>query len=141
MKRNIKLATVAIIALISTAFTANAEVKPYKSLDSKEVITHYVDASLLGSVNYTKYMFTDDFEYQNTTNKDKFGKKAYMTFLKSVKDLKYNATQKIDIIDQVGNTTIGKVSMDFGTFTRVDYITLLQTEDGWKINKVVTTYP
>lgn len=141
MKTSIKTIAVAVIALLTTAFYANAAIKPFKELNSKEVIMQYVGASLLGNSDYTKYMFADDFEYSNTANNGKYGKKEYMNFLKSVKDLKYNATQTLEIIDQVGSTAVGKVTMDFGSFTRVDHITMIQANDGWKISKVVTTYP
>ncbi|MGN0004180.1 MAG: nuclear transport factor 2 family protein [Sphingobacterium composti] len=141
MKRNIKTIAVAVITLVSTVFYAHADSKPFKELNSKEVVMNYVGATLLGSTEYTKEMFANNFEYSNTANNDKFGKKEYVNYLKSVKDLKYNSTQTIEIVDQVGSTTISKVTMDFGTFKRVDHITLIQSAEGWKINKVVTTYP
>jgi hypothetical protein len=141
MKTNIKIIAVALIALVSTVFYAHAEGKPFKELNSKEVVMNYVGASMLGSSEYTKEMFADNFEYSNTANNDNFGKKDYVNYLKSVKDLKYSSTQTIEIIDQVGSTTISKVTMDFGSFKRVDFITLIQSAEGWKINKVVTTYP
>lgn len=141
MKRNIKTIAIAVIALVATVFYAHAESKPYKELNSKEVVMNYVGASMLGSSEYTKEIFAEDFEYSNTANNDKFGKKEYVNYLKSVKDIKYNSTQTIEIIDQAGSTTISKITMDFGSFKRVDYITLIQSVEGWKINKVVTTYP
>lgn len=141
MKTTIKTIAIALVALVATVFYAHADNKPFKSLDSKDVILHYTAATLLGNNTYNKYIFADDFQYSNTANNDKHDKKAYLQFLKSNKDLKYNSTQSIEIIDQVGSTAIGKVTMDFGTFKRVDHITMIQSTDGWKINKVVTTYP
>lgn len=141
MKRNIKTIAALFIALVATVFYAHADIKPYKELDTKEVIMNYVGASLLGHSDYTKYMFADDFKYTNTANNDVFGRKEYMNYLNKVKSLKPNCTQKLEIVDQTGNTAIGKVTMEFDNFTRVDYITLIQSQDGWKINKVVTTYP
>lgn len=141
MKRNIKTIAIAVIALVSTVFYAHADSKPFKELNSKEVVMNYVGASMLGSTEYTKEMFADNFEYSNTANNDNFGKKDYINYLKSVKHLKYSSTQTIEIIDQVGSTTISKVTMDFGSFKRVDFITLILSAEGWKINKVITTYP
>lgn len=141
MKRYIKTIAVLFIALVTTVFYAHADIKPYKDLDSKEVIMNYVGASLLGHSDYTKYMFADDFTYSNTANSDVHGKKEYLKFLKDVKSLKLNCTQQLEVLDQMGNTAIGKVTMDFGHFSRVDYITLILSEEGWKISKVVTTYP
>jgi hypothetical protein len=141
MKRNIKTIAVLFIALVTTVFYAHADIKPYKDLDNKEVIMNYVGASLLGHSDYTKYMFADDFTYSNTANSDVHGKKEYLKFLKDVKSLKLNCTQQLEVLDQMGNTAIGKVTMDFGHFSRVDYITLILSEEGWKISKVVTTYP
>lgn len=141
MKRNIKTIAVLFIALVATVFYAHADIKPYKELDSKEVIMNYAGVSLLGHSDYTKYMFADDFTYSNTANNDVHGKKEYLKFLKDVKSLKLDCTQQLEVLDQMGNTAIGKVTTDFGHFSRVDYITLIQSEQGWKISKVVTTYP
>lgn len=141
MKRNIKTIAVLFIALVATVFYAHADIKPYKELDSKEVIMNYIGVSLLGHSDYTKYMFADDFTYSNTANNDVHGKKEYLKFLKDVKSLKLDCTQQLEVLDQMGNTAIGKVTTDFGHFSRVDYITLIQSEQGWKISKVVTTYP
>ena len=141
MKRNILTIAVALIAVVATVFYAHADSKTYKKLDSKEVIMHYTAATLLGNTTHNKHIFADDFEYSNTANNNKVDRKAYIKHLKSIKDLKYNATQTLEIIDQVGKSAVGKVTMDFGSFTRVDHITMIQSNNGWKISKVVTTYP
>lgn len=141
MKRNIKTIAVLLVALVASIFYVHAESNPYKNLDSKEVILHYTGATLLGNSTYSKYLLAEDFEYRNTANNDTHNKKEFIKHLNTVKDLKYNSTQTVEIIDQEGNTALGKITMDFGTFKRVDYITMIQSTDGWKISKVVTTYP
>lgn len=141
MKRKISTIAAVIIALVASVYSANANVKPYKDLNNKEVLFSYVSASIQGSDMYNKIMFADDFEYRNTANDDKHDKKSYLKYLKSLKDNKFDCEQTIEILDQTGNTTIGKVTMEFPTFKRVDYVTLVQSEEGWKIKNVTTTYP
>lgn len=101
----------------------------------------YLEATTLGSVELNKFLFADDFQYNNTANNDHFNKKQYTSFLKAHKGVKFDCTTAYEILDQTGNTCLAKATMTFKNFTRVDYMTLSHGEDGWKVSKVVTTYP
>lgn len=140
MKRNLKVIALGVITLLSTVLSAHAEVKPYKELSNKEVIEKHSNIAAYENIEYNKLLFTNDFEYSNLANNSKFDKKTYVKYMTSLKGIKYDATQTIEIIDQTDNSTIGKVTQSFENFTRVDYMTLIQSKDGWKISKIITTY-
>ena len=141
MKRTI--ATIATLFTLAFTFSAFAKetVNPLKDFNAKKIALVYVEALTTGNIDYNKHLFTSDFEYRNTANKEVTARSAYISFLKANKGLKYNCTTTYDILDQAGSTCIAKATMKFDNFTRIDYITMQQTKDGWKVSKVVTTYP
>lgn len=137
MKRTISTIATAFIMVLSLSSFAN----PLKEKESKVIITSYVDAITLGSDVYNKYLFCDDFEYSNTANKDKFNKRQYLKFLKDTKGCKFDCITDYQILDETGKSCVAKASMKFNHFIRVDYITLDKITEGWKVSKVMTTYP
>ena len=137
-KTLIIFATTLLIVSTLSSFAAN---NPLKEKESKVIITYYVEAIALGSDIYHKYLFSDDFEYTNTANNDKFKKKQYLKFLKNTKGYKFDCKTDYQILDETGKSCVAKATMTFSHFTRVDYITLNRSDDGWKVSKVVTTYP
>lgn len=138
-----KLSTIATLLLmfISLNSFANVTLNPLKALDSKRILTTYVEAISLGTTDHNKFLFANDFEYVNATNDTKYSKKQYIKFLDSTKGLKFDCTTEYQILDESGNSCVAKAIMTFEKFVRIDYITLLKSTDGWKVSKVVTTYP
>ncbi len=53
---------------------------------------------------------------------------------------KYDCKSSYEILSQDGKVCVAKATMAFDNFSRVDYITLNQGKDGWKVSKVETTY-
>lgn len=70
-----------------------------------------------------------------------FQRSSIALFLKATKGLKYDCKTSYEILDEAGQTCIAKTTMKFDNFTRVDYITLSKSQDGWQVSKVLTTYP
>lgn len=142
MKTIIASIASAIIMISSMGSFANGRISnPLKNHSSLNIVATYLEATTLGSIEMNKFLFSDDFEYRNTANNDKFNKKAYTNYLKANKGIKYDCKTTYDILDESGHACMAKATMTFSNFTRVDYITLNRSEDGWKVSKVVTTYP
>ncbi|MFD1772294.1 nuclear transport factor 2 family protein [Sphingobacterium suaedae] len=141
MKKIVTSIAAALIMITSLNAFAAEKANPLKNVESAKIITTYLEATTLGSVDMNKFLFSEDFEYRNTANGDTFGKKEYTKFLKAHKGITFDCETAYEILDQSGQACVAKATMKFANFTRVDYITLDQTEDGWKVSKVVTSYP
>lgn len=141
MKKTLKTIATALLMILSISSFANPVLNPLKEKNTKAIVFTYVDAITAGSDIYNKYLFSEDFEYSNTANNQTFNKKQYLKFLKDTKGLQFNCETTYKILDESGKSCVAKAVMKFDHFTRVDYITMAQTTDGWKVNKVVTTYP
>lgn len=141
MKKTFSTIATALLMIISLSSFAAPKVNPLKNMNTKAFLLTYIESTSLGSDMYNKYLLTDDFEYFNTANENSFNKKQYLKFLKDTKGLKYDAQTDYQILDESGKTCVAKAVSTFKNFTRVDHITLNKTQDGWKVSKVVTTYP
>lgn len=136
----LSIATAMILVFTSSSF-ALAAANPLKNLNSLRIIEYYADAISLGNVTVNTHLFAEDFEYQNAKNNIKANKKQYSKFLKANQGLKFDCTTKYELLDETGNSCIAKVTLDFGHFQRVDYITLKRQDQLWQVSKVITTYP
>jgi len=141
MKKTLTTLAAAIIMITSFSAFAAEKNNPLKNVESEKVISTYLEATTLGSVDLNKFLFDDDFEYRNNSNNDVFSKTEYLQFLKAHKGIVYDCDTTYEILDQSGQTCLAKATMAFDNFTRVDYITLNQGKDGWKVSEVVTSYP
>ena len=138
MKKTCTTIATALLMLVSfSSFAAN----PLKNAEARFVLSTYIDAVTLGTDAYSKYLLTDDFEYKNTANQDAHNRRAFLRFLKENKGYQSSAVTTHEILDLSGKSCVAKATMTFQDFTRVDHITLSNTKDGWKVSKIVTTYP
>jgi len=141
MKPTLKTIAAALIMVTSLSSFASEKANPLKNVESEMILNTYLEAVTLGSIDLNKFLFADDFQYSNVNNNDRAGKKEYIKFLKANKGTKYDCQSSYEILSQDGKVCVAKATMTFDTFTRVDYITLNQGKDGWKVSKVETTYP
>jgi|SRR5690606_8751246 len=141
MKKTLTTLATALIMMISFSSYALANSNPLKNVSSSKMVSIYLKATTMGDTEFNQHLFAADFEYQNMANRDKFNKRQYTNFLKANSGVKYDCKITYDILDETANTCLAKASMKFEHFTRVDFITLVHHKDGWKISKVVTTYP
>ncbi|KGE14494.1 nuclear transport factor 2 family protein [Sphingobacterium deserti] len=141
MKKIVTTIATAFIMISSFASFAAEKANPLKNVESNTVIKGYLEATTLGSVELNRHLFAEDFAYSNGVNKDSFDKTAYTDFLKAHEGVTYDCETSYEILDQSGKICMAKATMTFENFTRVDYITLSQEQDGWKVSKVRTTYP
>ncbi|NQD71280.1 hypothetical protein HP439_11160 [Sphingobacterium shayense] len=140
MKKSIATIAAAIIMITSFSAFAIDKPNPAKNFTSSKIIASYVEVTTVGTVDLNNFLFADDFKYQNVANGHTFNKKEYAKFLDKNKGLQYNCETSYQILDENGKACFAKTTMKFKNFTRVDYLTLNHTGDGWKISEVVTSY-
>ena len=141
MKTTLKSIAAALIMMASFSSFAAEKSNPLKDMESDRIVSTYLDAITEGSTDLNKFLYANDFEYRNSNNQNRANKKQYLHFLKKNEGKQYNCKTSYQILSQDGKICVAKAIMAFDNFTRVDYITLNQSEDGWKVSKVETTYP
>lgn len=142
MKKSIiSISTIATLMLLSFCSFGKGKIDPLKSFTPLQIVKTYLETTVQGSTAMDKYLFSSDFQYQSSNNDKVFNLKEYAAFTKANKGLKFDCETSYEIIEQYGKTCLSKVTLKFEKFTRVDYITLSQNKDSWKVSKIVTTYP
>lgn len=134
------IVTAVLMTLSFSSFAIAPRTNPLKVKEAKEILLTYVEAVSVGSTDLNNYIFSDDFQYESATDNKKYNKKVYLDYLKKNKGLVYQCETNSQILDQTGDTALAKTTLKFATFSRVDHISLIRTTDGWKVNKVVTSY-
>lgn len=140
MKSKIVTITTTLMMILSLSSFGATVSNPLKAKNAHEILITYAECSSFGNTEYNKYLFTEDFQYENVSNNSKVGKREYLRFLKENKGLNYDCKTRSEILDLTNDTAVAKTIYTFSNFTRVDFVTLSQTKEGWKISKVITSY-
>lgn len=141
MKRKITFIIAAVIMIASAQTMAATFVNPLKNFKTLEIVQTYLDAATTGNTKFNRFLFTKDFQFTNSTAQKTYSKTEYLKYLSNTKNLQLNCTNTYEILDETEQACVAKVTMNFAHFSRVDYITLCHQENGWKISKIVSTYP
>jgi len=142
MKSSIKLFFTAIVLISTTAF-ASAETRMLNKVATAGTIDRYIAAVTKGGTDNLTLLFSDDFNHQ-INNKGKVtvhNRAQVIGFLRGNKYLTQNCNTSYTLIEQNNNNAIAKVEMKYGEFTKVDYVTLINDGNRWKVSNVVSTYP
>ncbi|WP_166336072.1 nuclear transport factor 2 family protein [Sphingobacterium chungjuense] len=143
MKKSITSIAAALLMIASFSSFAAEPILVNAPTASSNTLSAYVSSLTEGLNDFNNMIFAKDFEYSNSADRTekKYNRRQYMQFLKQNKGLKFECTTTYQVLDETGNTSLAKVTMVFRDFTRVDYLTLHAANGGWKVSKVVTTYP
>ncbi len=143
MKTLITLIASAVFTLATYTLSAANLPDPLKFAKVETIVDHYIDATVNGETELLDYLFTNDFSQStpNNKNKEMLSKNQMMKHLKSLKNVRYACDTDVQFVEKNEDCSIVKVTKYFSNFKRVDYVTMCNTEDGWKINKVLVAYP
>jgi len=143
MKTLITLISTAVLTFLSSMILANTKAEPIKFLKAESIIDHYIDATTNGETSLLKYLFTEDFKFSspNNSNKEQVTRSTYIKHLKGTKGLKLDVTTSYTFVEKNNDCSIVRVESKFEKFSKYEYVTLCNTNEGWKIRNIVATYP
>ena len=67
-------------------------------------------------------------------------KSEMLAALKKLENVEQNCQVSQSVVQSLPNQIIMKVDMKYETFTRVNYVTLSESNSGWKVAQVSTTF-
>ena len=141
MKKTMTQWMTAFLMLLSLQTMASNKGNPLKNFNASQILTSYVASTTQGKTELNKYLLTSDFTYKNNRDEKTYSKREYSAFVEASKGLTYDCTTSYQVTEQYGDLYRAKITMTFDNFTRVDYVTLIQVKDSWRVSQVVTTYP
>ena len=140
MKRLTCIALSLLMAM-SLGSTKAKSVKP-ATLTVDYVVSAYVDAIAHGKIKNIADVFTDDLKYSMVRGSvtKVYGKADVLEYFNNLKDVEQDCVVKVSVNDKTPDVVIAKVSMKFPTFTRTNYVTMVNSGKGWRITNVYSDF-
>jgi hypothetical protein len=111
-------------------------------LAKKYAISVYVDAMTHGKLSELDNVLDPavKFTMPQGNHISTYNKKKMMEFFQTVKGIEEDCTINTSVVENNANMNVVKVDMQFKDFVRSNYVTLANTDKGWKIINVYTVF-
>ncbi len=108
----------------------------------ESVISTYIDAFCHGKIKGFASFLDEDLK-MTTKRGEKllsYSKNEVLESLRSSAHVEQDCKTDFEIVKQTPSQIIAKVNMDYGSFIKENFLTLVETEKGWKISRISTAY-
>lgn len=137
------LKSIALGFILLTVFSAaKASSKPAAVLTKDYVINTYIDAISHGKTAGLKDVF-DPFAKFSLRRGDKvinYTKAEMLTAMQANHDVEQNCTIATSEMESNYNSSVVKVDMKYSGFVRSNYVTITNTDKGWKITNIYSEF-
>ncbi|WP_312135947.1 nuclear transport factor 2 family protein [Sphingobacterium sp.] len=146
MKTLTKTFAIATLLFVSSVNVFANPIKEEKKALNKAVVENvvdeYINATVKGNTLYISDLFDSNFKQKFNGGKSQktSGKEDYISFLKKNKGVQYDCEVSYELVEKNSNYSLARVTLDFGNFKRIDYVSINMDKDGWKINEVNSVY-
>ncbi|PWG82460.1 hypothetical protein DDR33_00915 [Pararcticibacter amylolyticus] len=102
----------------------------------------YIDAMTQGKIKDLPEVLENDVKFTVTQGQNivNFSKNQMLAALKGSENMQQNCKTNFTVVEQNDAQSIVKVSMIYDMFTRINYVTISNTDKGWKITNVSTVF-
>lgn len=134
-----------VIAVFVVAFSASAfaNQEPESSKTSMDhAVKTYIDAIASGKVKGFAEILDNNVKFTITRGEKiiSYSRSEMLSFLKNSENITQNCVTEHALVEQNALQAIIKVTMKYDTFLRVNYVTMAQTQKGWKITNVSSAF-
>lgn len=133
-----------IALLVTLTFTvAKANTPNIKErLTMRYAINTYVDAFTHGKSAGLAEIIDDNAKFSHNRGQQviSFSKSQILQSLDSEQNIEQNCTTNTKVIESTTNLVVYKVQMKYQNFSRINYVTMTDTGNGWKITNVSTIF-
>jgi hypothetical protein len=138
--KTLKTLTAAILIILSTSAFA-AKKNNNEKLLVDYTIKKFVNAVSYGDTKGVSNIFDKDVKMTTAYKQEvvNYNKEEILTTIKFVQNVKQNCQTEYQMIERTPTQALAKVSMKYESFTKVNYISLANTTEGWKITHISTS--
>ena len=131
-----------IIALSFGAVQAKTIKAENEKLTVSFALNVYVNAVTHGQINGLNDVLDKNakFSMMRGTELLNFNKTEELAFIKSTENTEQNCKTSTYITETNPDFTVVKVDMKYSGFVRTNYVTLANTNDGWKITSIYSVF-
>ncbi len=138
---NIFLAFIFIASSLNVFANVDEGNKAHK-LTMNYAVQTYIDAVTQGKIKDLPEVLDKSVKF--TTNQGtrivNFSKAEMLQNLRGSENLKQNCKTEYSVVEQTDVNSIVKVVMTYDSFSKVNYLTISQTNSGWKITNVSSIF-
>lgn len=131
--KTLKTITAAFLMVISlSSFAADGKAEKLKI---NYALKTYIDAVTHGKVENVSEVLDKDIKYTITRGERilSYSKNEMLAWLKKNADIEQNCSTDYRIMETTGNHSVVKVTQKYDGFAQVAYLSLANTQKGWKI--------
>jgi hypothetical protein len=118
------------------------EPKRRASLTMKFSISSFIDADTHGKCDGIAAIINDNAKFTLMRGDEmlSFNKKQIISHLEYLRNIQQNCTTNYNVVEAAGNYALIKVEMKYPTFSRINYVTMSECSDGWKITNISSVF-
>lgn len=139
--KTLKLTT--IIGLLFLFGTAKADKpKTHAAFTMKFSIAAFIDADTRGICDGLTDIIADNakFDMMRGDQMITVTKKQLLNHMETLRGVEQNCTTKYAVLETRNNYALIKVEMKYPQFTRINYVTMNECSEGWKITNVTSVF-
>ena len=140
--KTLKKSILTLSFLLVASILVKAELPKKAGKNANDVLIKYIENTTTGHGYDFNELLADDFKQYIDCDKKKlnYDKKQFIKYLKSSRNIVFDCTTDYSVIEETEDFVIAKVDMQFATFTKTNYVTLSNTDEGWKITNISVQY-
>ncbi|WP_238387611.1 nuclear transport factor 2 family protein [Pararcticibacter amylolyticus] len=140
--KTLKTIILAFCIIFSFNSFANNDTSRDQKLSMNYAVQTYIDAMTQGKIKDLPEVLENDVKFTVTQGQNivNFSKNQMLAALKGSENMQQNCKTNFTVVEQNDAQSIVKVSMIYDMFTRINYVTISNTDKGWKITNVSTVF-
>jgi hypothetical protein len=130
------------LSLMVVCSAVKADVPDAVKLTKTHAINTYLDAMTRGRLNGLNEVLDHSAKFSMLRGKSimSFTKKEMTDYLKNQKNIEQVCTTSTEVVESNTDMAVIKVDMKFEDFVRSNYVTMVDTGNGWKITNVYSVF-
>lgn len=130
------------LALLATATIVKADDVKTVNATKGNAVDAYVNSITMGQNADLDDVIESSAKFNVLRGKEvlSFGKAAMMKYAGENKNVRQECTTSVSEVESNDDMSIVKVDMNYGNFTRTNYVTVANTGEGWKITNVYSVF-
>lgn len=139
--KTLKTITAALLIVLSTSAFAKDDTKIEK-LNINYTLKTYVNAITHGKIDGLAEVMDKDVKFSTTRGQQiiTHNKNQMLESMKSLQNVEQNCITEFSIVEFTPTQSIVKVTMKYEGFSKISYLNISNTDKGWKIVSVATSF-
>ncbi len=135
--------TLSSLALLLLTFAGKADgTKAEEKLSIKYAVNIVMDAFSQGKPDGIGEILDTNVKLTSTRGNKiiTYNKVDILNMVNAVSGVKQNCITSYSVIENLPSQVIVKVNMAYDSFTRINYVTMAQTDKGWKVTNISSAF-